>query len=248
MSVKKHKQLLAKNRDEQQNILNLKMPLRARIEICRFCNLKCPSCPIGREKIKNKKVMSYDDFKIIIDKIKVSVEELSLFNYGEPLLNPNIVKMIKYAKKNGMKIINLHSNGLQLDKKLSNELIKSEIDYISFSIDGASNETYKKYRIGGDFEKVVRNVSYFIDLKRKLKFKKPVIAVQFIVMKHNQHEIKRFTKMWKDIGVDEVIIKTFNAYMSGYEDRRSNLKYLPKDSNYIRYSELRNSIFCFCYS
>ena len=231
MPVKKSK----KPKEEQQDVLNLKMPLRARIEICRFCNLRCPSCPIGKGKIRNKKLMSYDDFKIIINKIKISVEELSLFNYGEPLLNPNVVKMIRYAKKKNIKTINLHSNGISLEHKLSNELIKSGLDYISFSIDGATEETYKKYRIGGNFEKVVENIHYFIDLKRKLNLKKPVIAVQFIVMEHNQHEIKKFTKIWKDIGVDEVIIKTFNAHMSGYEDRRENLKYLPKSNNYTRY-------------
>jgi len=230
----KHRSFIKKHAG-QQNKTNLRMPIRARIEVCRFCNLKCPSCPIGRDKIRDKKIMSFEDFKFIIDKIKISVEELSLFNYGEPLLNPSIVKMIKYAKKNGMKIINLHSNGLLLEKRLAEKLVKSGIDYISFSIDGASKETYQKYRIGGDLNTVVKNVSYFIDLKKRLKSKKPVIGIQFIVMKHNQYEIKKFIKIWKDIGADEVIVKTFNAYMSGYEDRKSNLKYLPKNSNYTRY-------------
>lgn len=219
----------------QQNKTDLMMPIRARIEVCRFCNLKCPSCPNGMNKIRNKKVMSFEDFKLIVDKIKISVEELSLFNYGEPLLNPNIVKMIKYAKKNGMKIINIHSNGLLLEKRLAEKLVKSGIDYISFSIDGASNETYQKYRIGGNLNVVVKNVSYFINLKKKFKLKKPIIAAQFIVMNHNQYEIKKFTKIWNNVGVDEVVIKTFNAYMSGYEDRKSNLRYLPKNNYYTRY-------------
>lgn len=218
-----------------QEKFDLKMPIRARIEVCRFCNLKCPSCPIGRDKITNKEMMSFADFKFIVDKIKISVEELSLFNYGEPLLNPDIIKMIKYAKKVGVKTVNLHSNGLALGKKLAKELVNSGIDYVSFSIDGASNETYQQYRIGGDLNVVFENVSYFISLKKKAKLKKPVVGVQFIVMKHNQHEIEKFIKIWHGIGADEVNIKTFNAYMSGYEDRKNNLKYLPKNSEYSRY-------------
>ncbi len=163
--MRKHQPSVRK-RVSQQNGINLRMPIRARIEVCRFCNLKCPSCPIGRGKIRNKRMMSFEDFKLIIDKIKISVKELSLFNYGEPLLNPNIVKMIKYTKKNGIKIVNMHSNGLLLEKGLAEKLVKSGIDYINFSIDGASNETYQKYRIGGDLNTVVKNVSYFISDKK----------------------------------------------------------------------------------
>jgi radical SAM protein with 4Fe4S-binding SPASM domain len=223
---------------KKSNKVVLKLPIRARIEICRFCNLKCSSCPIGRGKIKNKKMMSFSNFKFIIDKIKISVKELSLFNYGEPLLNPEIVKMIKYAKKNGIKIVNIHTNGLLLNKKLSKQLVESGLDYISFSIDGASEETYKKYRIGGDFNKLVKNIREFIEIKKNLKSRKPFIEAQFVVMKHNQHEINKFGQIFKKIGVNKVVFKTFNAYMSGYKDREKNLKYLPTDTNYSRYKTL----------
>jgi len=219
----------------KQKTINLALPIRARIEICRFCNLKCPSCPVGRRKIKNESMMSLEDFKSIIDKIKISVNELSLFNYGEPLLNPELVNMIKYAKKGGIKIINIHTNGLLLNKRLAQKLVKSGIDFVNFSVDGASNETYQKYRVGGDLNVVVKNVSYFLKIRKKFKLKKPFVSMQFIVMKHNQHEIKEFTKIWKKFGADEINIKTFNAHMSGYEDRKANLKYLPEKSNYTRY-------------
>jgi len=221
------------NKDNSRAVL--KLPLRARIEICRFCNLKCPSCPVGRKKIKSKEMMTFENFKFIIDKIKISVNELSLFNYGEPLLNPDIAKMIKYAKKSGMKTVNIHTNGLMLNKKLAKQLIESGLDYINFSIDGASEETYKQYRIGGDFNKVVKNITEFVDIKRSLNSKKPFIEAQFLVMKHNQHEIDEFGRMFKKIGVNKIVLKTFNAYMSGYEDRKKNLKYLPTNVNYSRY-------------
>ena len=220
---------------EKTKRATLKFPVRARIEICRFCNLKCPSCPVGRGKIKDEEMMSFGDFKLIVDKIKISVRELSLFNYGEPLLNLEIIKMIKYAKKNGIKIVNIHTNGLMLNKKLSKQLVGCGLDYISFSIDGASEETYKKYRVGGDFNKLIKNISEFIEIKKDLKSKKPFIEAQFVVMKHNQHEVGDFSRMFKKIGVNKIVLKTFNAYMSGYEDRKKNIKYLPTDINYSRY-------------
>ncbi len=228
-------QILTKKRINKQATINIPLPIRARIEVCRFCNLKCPSCPIGRGKIKNAEMMSLKDFKLIIDKIKFSVNELSLFNYGESLLNPEIINMIKYAKKSGIKKVNMHTNGLLLEKKLAQKLVKSGIDYINFSVDGASNKTYQKYRIGGDLNVVVKNVSYFLKLRKKLKLKNPIVSMQFIVMKHNQHEVAEFAKTWRNFGADEINFKTFNAYMSGYEDRGHNLKYLPEKSNFTRY-------------
>lgn len=234
MKIVRHRTAIKKSANKQKEA-GLALPIRARIEVCRFCNLKCPSCPIGRGKIKNKEMMSLKDFKFIIDKIKISVRELSLFNYGESLLNPEIVNMIKYAKKSGIRTVNIHTNGLLLEKRLAQKLMKSGIDFINFSVDGASNETYQKYRIGGDLNVVVENVSYFLKLRKKLKLKKPFVSMQFIVMKHNQHEIKEFIKIWKDFGADEINIKTFDAYMSGYEDRKANLKYLPEKSDYTRY-------------
>ena len=179
--------------------------------------------------------MSYEDFKKVIRLIKKSVIEVALFNYGEPLINPDIVKMIKFAKSNEVKIVSVYSNGLLLNKKLSQKLIKSGLDNITVSIDGASNETYKKYRVGGSLDLILKNIKDFVEVKKSMKAKKLVLEVQFVVMKHNEHEIEKFSEICKGIGVDEVVFKTFNAYMGGYEDRKVNLKFLPKNIKYSRY-------------
>ncbi|MFA5961932.1 MAG: radical SAM/SPASM domain-containing protein [Parcubacteria group bacterium] len=220
---------------EQASFHKIPMPLRARIEVSRLCNLKCRSCPMGMNKIKNKGIMSLDDFKKIIKLIKKSVIEIALFNYGEPLINPDIAKMVKLAKVSGIKMVSIYSNGLLLNKKLSRKLINSGLDNITISIDGASNDTYKKYRVGGDLNLILKNIKDFIAVKKDMGAKKPALEVQFVVMKHNEHEIEKFSEICKNIGVDEVVFKTFNAYMGGYEDRKINLKFIPKNINYSRY-------------
>lgn len=226
---------ITSQRQRQLNIPKTSLPIMAMIEVSRFCNLRCPSCPIGKNKIKNRAMMSFGDFKKIIKLVNNSVREISLFNYGEPLTNSDIAKMIRFAKNNGINNIKLHSNGLLLNKKLSRELIKSGLDEISISIDGASNKTYKKYRIGGDLNILLKNTKDFIELKKNMNIKKPVVVAQFIIMKHNQGEIEKFSEICKNIGVDKIIYKTFNAYMSGYEDRKINLKFVPTNIKYSRY-------------
>ncbi len=214
---------------------NIPMPIRARIEVSRFCNLRCFSCPMGRGKIKNETLMSYDNFKKIIRLINDSVREIALFNYGEPLMNPDIAKMVKFAKDNKIETVGFHSNGLLLNKEVSKKLIKSGLDYINISIDGASNETYKKYRSGGDLNVLLKNIKDLTELKKNMRAKKPVVVAQFIVMKHNENEMDKFSDICKNIGVDKTIFKTFNAYMSGYEDRKVNLKFVPTSTKNTRY-------------
>lgn len=214
-------------------------PIRARIEVSRVCNLKCRACPMGSDKVKNKGLMSYDDFKKIIQLINKSVKEVSLFNFGEPLLNPHITKMIKFAKDSGIKVVNLHSNGLLLNKVLSKGLIESGLDHISVSIDGVSNKTYTKYRVGGNLNKLLKNIREFVAIKKDMNAKNPIIEAQFVIMKHNEDEVDKFSEICKDIGVDRIIYKTFNADMSGYEDRKVNSKFLPKNINYSRYKTIQ---------
>lgn len=226
---------VSKNSAEEQSAGVLSLPIRARIEVSRFCNLKCPSCPMGRNKITNKALMSYGNFKKIIKLINSTVREVALFNYGEPLLNPEIAKMIKFAKANKIETIGFHSNGLLLNKKMSRELVKSGLDYINISIDGASNDTYKKYRAGGNLDILLKNIKELVNIRKSLGVKNPTVIAQFVVMKHNQHEIDKFSEICNNIGVDEVVFKTFNAYMSGYEDRERNLKFVPTNTGYTRY-------------
>lgn len=229
------------------DIDRISAPIRARIEVSRVCNLKCHACPMGSNKVKNKKLMSYNDFKKIIKLVNRSVKEISLFNFGEPLLNPHIIKMIKFAKDNGIKIINLHSNGLLLNKELSQGLIESGLDNISVSIDGVSNETYTKYRVGGDLNKLLKNIREFVGIKKDMGVKKPIIEAQLVIMKHNENEIDKFSEICKDIGVDRVVYKTFNADMSGYEDRNTNSKFIPTNIKYSRYKTTKAKEIDNCY-
>ncbi|MBO5712538.1 MAG: hypothetical protein J6R47_06830, partial [Acholeplasmatales bacterium] len=68
---------------------------RIYLEISDYCNLSCSFCTSSR---KNKTMMSLDNFKLIVDKIKGYANELYLHVLWEPLIHPNIIEMIEYAK------------------------------------------------------------------------------------------------------------------------------------------------------
>lgn len=212
-------------------------PIRAMIEVSRVCNLQCPACPVGNRTAKSVQFMPLNQYERIVDHIFPTIKELALFNYGEPLLHPQIGKMVKYAKNNSIKHVRIHSNGLPLNDEMIYALIEAHLDKIKISIDAAHAETYMKYRQGGDFNKLLRNLSRFVEIRNLEGLKFPKIVAQFIVMSHNEKEIVEFHHLMTEIGVDAIKYKTFNAHMSSYEKSDRYLSFLPANSKYSRYRD-----------
>jgi len=203
------------------------------IEPTNICNLKCPLCPTGAGLIKRVKgFLNFDNFKKVIDEVYPYIYHLRLWNWGEPLLNKDIFNMISYAKKKNL-FVNLSTNSNFLNKDISKKILKSGLDELIISLDGASEGTYKKYRKGGDFHMVIESIKFLIDEKRKLKYKSPYIKLQFIIMKSNEHEIEKIKNLSQKMGVDESVFKTVGVM--DYFSKEDIKKYLPTNKKYSRY-------------
>lgn len=174
------------------------------IEPTNICNGLCPLCPIGARIDKRRKGhFQHDDFIRLIDEIK-DIAKLIIMNFaGEPILNPHIGKLAAYAESNGITTI-IGTNGT-LDK--SEELVDSGVSEILYSLDGATDESYRQYRTYRDgigFDDVVANLRRLVARKTELGCEKPAIILQFVVFKHNEHEIDDIMKLGKEIGVDGI--------------------------------------------
>jgi len=167
------------------------------VETILGCDLKCPECALGGDFINRKKSwMRFDQFKIIADKLRPFCKHLYLHIWGEPMLNKDIFKMIEYAAV--FTTTNISTNGNALTEEKAEKLITSGVTDIIVSIDGVSQEVYEKYRVGGNVEKALKalKILQFFNLKYG---NKSHIIPQFIVMKHNQHEIDEFQKLCESL-------------------------------------------------
>jgi len=171
----------------------------------------------------------------LVDEIK-GYAKLIIMNFaGEPLFHPRIGDLAAYAETNGIATI-IGTSGT-LDK--SEELISSGVSEILFSLDGASKETYHKYRNYRDkkkFEVVVENLQKLVTKKKEMNSKKTNIVLQFVVFKHNEHEINDIIKLGEKIGVDTVDLKPV-CLNDFFEQNLDDLidTYLPQSQNhYIR--------------
>jgi len=186
----------------------LNQPYLAIIETGNICNLTCPTCPTPRNKIKRKsEQMSFENFKKVIDKIKKDIHTILLYNTNEPLLNPEIEKMIAYADYCNLHTV-ISTNATILNEKRTESLLKSGLDEILLCLDGTTKESYEPFRRGASFESVLANISYFCSRKKQLKLVKPFTELQFIVNKLNQGQVEDVKKIARQIRADKLHIKS----------------------------------------
>jgi MoaA/NifB/PqqE/SkfB family radical SAM enzyme len=126
--------------------------------------------------------MSFDNFRRIIDELGAYLYRVDLHNWGEPLLNDEIYRMISYARARNIEV-RVSSNLNVIDQVKAEKLVKSGLDVLIVSLDGASQETYMQYRVGGRFDKVLNSIKMVTEIKKELSASKPFIIWQFLVMR-----------------------------------------------------------------
>jgi radical SAM protein with 4Fe4S-binding SPASM domain len=186
-------------------------PETGMIEPTNLCNLACPTCPTGTGKIAPLPAMTLARFEAVLGELRPRLRNLALWNYGEPLLNKELPQMIAHAKQAGVGVVKVSSNVHFLDGERGTALLRSGLDVLILSVDGASQATYATFRKDGDFDRVARAVAWLCGEKRRLGLAHPRIELQFIAMRHNEHELPEMRRLAREWGVDALRIKTVSA-------------------------------------
>jgi MoaA/NifB/PqqE/SkfB family radical SAM enzyme/predicted SAM-dependent methyltransferase len=163
------------------------------IETTLACNLRCPECAIGGDMVRRKKqLMRFDQYRIIADKIRAYAKYVYLHIWGEPMLNPDILEMVRYTTPFAR--TNISTNGMNMTRELAEQLILSGVSDVIVSIDGVTQEVYERYRVGGDVTRALNALKLLAHYNRHHS-SKVNITPQFIVFKHNQHQIETFQEI-----------------------------------------------------
>ena len=198
------------------------------IEPTILCNLRCLSCNITNAiPLRSPKMMSIKTFCKIIDQAPPAIQSLRLSIGGECFLNPKSYQMAEYAKNRFPEItIKADTNGLLIDTKSKMEAVINCFDKITFSIDGASQETYAHYRRGGDFERAIENLGKLICLKNKMNRNKPKVIWKYILFKWSDtdEEMSRARKIARRLGVDQLLFNTTHRPLYGFSRKFTRLK------------------------
>jgi len=209
-------------------------PVSISIEPTTSCNLRCPECPSGlRSFTRETGMLDESLFKSVIDSQANTLFYLIFYFQGEPYLNPGFLDMVKYAVSK--KIYTATStNAHYLNDENCRKTIESGMGRLIVSLDGLTQETYRNYRVGGSLSKVLEGAKRMVHWKKKLNSKHPYLIFQFLVVKHNEHEVEAAKLLCKEIGFDEIRFKTAQVY-----DYRHGNPLIPENPKYSRY--IRNS-------
>ena len=210
-------------------------PMTISIEPTTACNLRCPECPSGlRAFSRPTGNLKEDFFRKTIDELYRELIYLIFYFQGEPYINPKFLEMVRYAQSKGIYTIT-STNGHFLTDENAKKTIESGLDRLIISVDGTTQEVYENYRKEGKLEKVLEGARNIVKWKKKMKATTPHIIFQFLVVRPNEHQIPEIYKLAKEIGIDEVKLKTAQVY--DYEHGNSLIPTIEKYSRYKRNQE-----------
>ena len=199
------------------------------------CNLHCLECPSGNESSKrNKGNIDFESYKKIIDEVKDYIIYQMIYFQGESFLNPDFFNLIKYVDNNKI-YTSTSTNGHFLTPENCEKIVKSGLKKIIISIDGTTQETYEKYRIGGTLENVTEGIKNLVLFKQQVKSKYPIVHIQFLVLKHNEHQIKEIKSLAKSLGVNKLELKSAQI-----ENLKENSDLIPSLEKFSRYHNRGN--------
>ncbi len=210
-------------RKKLEEIIPIDTPMLVFIEPSNMCNFKCKFCPTGNKNLL-KKVnrpagsMSIEMLKKVVDEIKEfpnKINKIHFYLNGEPLINKDLCKMIKYAKDNEIsEELWIKTNGYLLTPQLSVELIESGLDFIGISIEGVSNKRYKEIcGVDINYNTIVKNVEYLYKNRKKCK-----IYVKIVDYGLSEEEKQKFYSDFESISTEIQIENLMGWSMSSEKD------------------------------
>lgn len=156
-----------------------KFPMMCVLSFVYVCNSRCPSCPYTnsaiRQSYQDRPFMAEETFKIIADQCGQHRAWIRLSGGGEPMLHPQAVELIEYAKAKGTKI-GLITNGSAFSEAAIERLLSCGTDMIEFSVDAAEAKTYRRLRPGLDWERLLATIKAFIQRRNALAAPTKIIA------------------------------------------------------------------------
>jgi MoaA/NifB/PqqE/SkfB family radical SAM enzyme len=169
-------------------------PKRIRLEASSLCQLRCPSCPAHSGDVPRaigSGFLALSDFRSLLDQ-NPQLEEIELSNYGEIFLNPDLLGILKCAHEHRVAMkADTGTNLNRVSEDVLEGLVKYGLRSMCCSIDGASDKTYRRYRVNGSFPTVMENIRRLNAFKEAYASNLPRLAWQFVVFGHNEREVAR---------------------------------------------------------
>jgi MoaA/NifB/PqqE/SkfB family radical SAM enzyme len=178
------------------------------VDASTVCQLRCRCCPTALGEIRaglGSGFLTLAHFRQIVD--GSGVQHVELASWGEVFLNPHLVGILEHADRRNIRLtIDGGANLNHLPMELADAIVRYRLYRLTCAIDGASQETYAKYRRGGSLKRVLENIDGINDAKSRHHSRFPILRWQFVIFGHNEHEIPAAKAMARTLGM-EILFK-----------------------------------------
>ncbi len=201
-----------------------KVPLRVMIENTNMCNADCVFCP-HKEMKRQIGCMDLSLTKRIIDECtRCGINYVTIYGFGEPLLDKLFFDRVKYAKDKGIERVTTNTNAAFLNETRAGQVLDSDLDEIYISFDAAAPETHKTVRPHLDFENIEKNIKGLIELRNTYRRSKPKIFLSFVETPDNAHEVQQYINQWRK-AVDGISISLMHNWTGSINRRHEHKPY-----------------------
>lgn len=197
------------------------LPFFYNLGLTDHCNLRCELCPTGKmSALEQRGFMSWELFTRLVNEIADHAILLNLAGWGEPTLHPRFLDCVEYAARRDIFTYVPTNFSLHYDNDFFTRLIDSGLTCLHVDMDGMTQRSYEKYRVGGNLGLVKNNLEKLVRLNRSHNLK---IEAAMIAMRHNEEEIPAFQKYCAELGVDFCQIGRLQV------DPETRLDWLPEN-------------------
>ena len=227
-------------------------PLVAELFLTDNCNLRCTSCGCWTTNTKGE--LSTEEWQDVLRQLVALRIHKVNFTGGEPLIRPDAIALMGYAKEAGIRHMHLNSNGIRLTPDVLDEVVAAGVRSFNVSVDGPTGLVHDRIRGRlGAFETTTRHLRHLIALRDRHRLK---VRMNFTVMRDNVDSLPGIAELAQELGVqlylNLVTDKTFLFRTTAVTDQAevpadridralAQLEALARaDRNWLpRYSDLR---------
>jgi len=185
------------------------LPGYLQIEPVGQCNLRCRMCPIPfRKDGPPHGPPAFMDFQVFTGIMEqfTGLKELHLQGLGEPMMHPRFFEMVLYAKSKGIRVTT-NSNATLLNAKRAEACVRSGLDCLHASLDAASKGAFEAIRLRANFDKVIRNLEDFRDIRRSMDAASPVLHIVCVAMRRNLGELPDLVRLASRLEAEELFVQ-----------------------------------------
>jgi len=196
---------------EQQGVrTRVAAPSYVQLEPVGQCNLRCQMCPIQYRRDGPPEgppaFMDFALFARLVDELAPAADHLHLQGLGEPMMHPRFFEMVRYAGARGMRVTT-NSNLTLLNERRAEECVRSGLDELHVSIDGATPATYERIRVRARFSRVARNVALLQAARRRARATTPRLHIVAVAMRDNLEELPAIARLAHGWGAERLFVQ-----------------------------------------